>query len=44
MREWIIPSKYPQSFKDRAVRMVFDRLEADDAPSHYVVNREICIA
>jgi len=25
-----MPAKYPQSFKDRAVRMVMDRLEADD--------------
>lgn len=25
-----MPSKYPQSFKDRAVRMVLDRLESDD--------------
>jgi len=35
-----MPSKYPQSFKDRATRMVFDRLEDDDAPSRYVVIRE----
>ena len=33
-------SKYPQSFKDRATRMVFDRLEDEDAPSRYVVIRE----
>jgi transposase len=33
-------SKYPQSFKDRATRMVFDRLEDDDAPSRYTVIRE----
>jgi transposase len=25
-----MPAKYPQSFKDRAVRMVLDRLEADE--------------
>lgn len=25
-----MPAKYPQSFKDRAVRMVRDRLEADE--------------
>lgn len=35
-----MPTKYPQSFKDRATRMVFDRLENDDAPSRYVVIRE----
>ena len=35
-----MPSKYPQSFKDRATRMVFDRLEDHDAPSRYVVIRE----
>ncbi|PXA77360.1 hypothetical protein DCC26_08335 [Auritidibacter sp. NML120779] len=33
-------SKYPQSLRDRATRMVFDRLEDDDAPSRYVVIRE----
>lgn len=36
-----MPRKYPQSFKGRAVRMVVDRLEDDDAPSRYVVIREI---
>ena len=36
-----MPTKYPQSFKDRATRMVFDRLEGEDAPSRYVVIREI---
>ncbi|NIH72541.1 hypothetical protein DYI20_09030 [Auritidibacter ignavus] len=35
-----MPTKYPQSFKDRATRMVFDRLEDEDAPSRYVVIRE----
>ena len=35
-----MPTKYPQSFKDRATRMVFDRLEDDDAPSRYTVIRE----
>ena len=35
-----MPSKYPQSFKDRATRMVFDRLEDDDAPSRYTVIRQ----
>ncbi len=35
-----MPRKYPQSFKDRATRMVFDRLEDDDAPSRYVVIRQ----
>src|SRR5699024_4162170 len=35
-----MPKLYSQSFKDRAVRMVFDRLQDDDAPSRYVVIRE----
>src|SRR5699024_3466376 len=35
-----MPSKYSQSFKDRATRMVFDRLEDDDAPSRYTVIRQ----
>lgn len=35
-----MPSKYPQSFKDHATRMVFVRLEDDDAPRRYVVMRE----
>ena len=35
-----MPRKYPQSFKDRATRMVFDRLEDDDAPSRYTVIRQ----
>jgi transposase len=35
-----MPTKYPQSFKDRAVRMVFDRLEDEDAPSRYTVIRQ----
>lgn len=35
-----MPRKYPQSFKDRAVRMVFDRLEDEDAPSRYTVIRQ----
>lgn len=33
-----MPAKYPQSFKDRAVRMVLDRLESDeDGLSSYQV-------
>lgn len=40
MGDGSMPSKYPQSFKDRATRMVFDRLEDEDAPSRYVVIRE----
>lgn len=36
-----MPKNYPQSFKDRAVRMVTDRLEEEDAPSQYVVMREV---
>ena len=35
-----MPKLYSQSFKDRAVRMVFDRLQDDDAPSRYVLIRE----
>lgn len=36
-----MPQKYPQSFRDRAVRMVMDRLEADDAPAPFTVMREV---
>lgn len=36
-----MPQKYPASFRARAVRMVFDRLEHEDAPSRYVVIKEI---
>lgn len=36
-----MPQKYPQQFRDRAIRMVTDRLEQDDAPSRYVVTQEI---
>ena len=36
-----MPAKYPQSFKDRAVRMVFDRLEHEDAPSRYRVIKDL---
>lgn len=32
--------RYPQSFKDRAVRMVLERLEEEDAPARYTVIRE----
>src|SRR5699024_2855806 len=35
-----MPTKYPQSFKDRAVRMVCDRLEDEDSPSRYSVIRQ----
>ncbi|GAA3691911.1 transposase [Zhihengliuella alba] len=35
-----MPQKYPQSFRDRAVRMVTERLEADGAPTRYTVVRE----
>lgn len=35
-----MPQKYPESFRARAVRMVFDRLEQDDAPSRYAVIKE----
>ena len=37
-----MPKSYPKSFKDRAVRMVVDRLEDEDAPpSQYAVFSEI---
>src|SRR5690625_7197317 len=36
-----MPKRYPKSFKDRAVRMVADRLEDEDAPSQYAVMSEI---
>ena len=36
-----MPQKYPESFRARAVRMVLDRLEHDDAPSRFVVIKEI---
>jgi|SRR5699024_405985 len=35
-----MPRQYPQSFKSRAVRVVIDRLEVDDAPSRYTVIRQ----
>ena len=35
-----MPRLYSQSFKDRAVRMVFDRLEDDDASSRFTVIRQ----
>lgn len=36
-----MPSKYPQAFKDRAARMVLDRLEADeDGLTRYQVIKE----
>lgn len=35
-----MPQKYPQSFRDRAVRMVTERLEAEDAPVRFTVIRE----
>ena len=36
-----MPKRYPKSFRDRAVRMVADRLEDEDAPSQYAVMGEI---
>lgn len=36
-----MPQKYPESFRARAVRMVLDRLEQDDAPSRYMIIKEI---
>ena len=35
-----MPKLYSQSFKDRAVRRVFDRLEDDDAPTRFAVIRQ----
>lgn len=35
-----MPRTYPKSFKDRAVRMVLERLEEEDAPARYTVIRE----
>lgn len=35
-----MPQKYPQSFRDRAVRMVTERLEAEDPPVRFTVIRE----
>src|SRR5699024_9224092 len=32
--------RYPQSFKDRAVRMVLERLEDEDAPARFTVIRQ----
>ena len=36
-----MPSKYPQSFRDRAIRMVVDRMEADDGLTQYQAVKEI---
>lgn len=36
-----MPRNYPQSFKDRAVRMLVDRLEADESLTRSGVLREI---
>ena len=36
-----MPQKYPQSFRDRAVRLVSDRLEAEDKPSTYQAIGEV---
>lgn len=35
-----MPKKYPQSFQDRAVRMVLDRLEEDKSLAPFTVIRE----
>lgn len=35
-----MPQKYPASFRERAVRMVADRLASEDAPSRCTVIRE----
>lgn len=36
-----MPSKYPQSVRERAVRLVMDRMEAEDGLSQYRAIREI---
>lgn len=36
-----MPSKYPLSVKDRAIRLVTDRMEAEDGLSQYQAIREI---
>lgn len=36
-----MPSKYPQSFRDRAMRMVVDRMEADEGLTQYQAIKEI---
>ncbi|WRS29033.1 transposase [Actinomycetaceae bacterium MB13-C1-2] len=36
-----MPQKYPQSFRDRAVRMVLDRLNDDKAVSPLAVIKEV---
>jgi len=35
-----MPRQYPRAFRNRAVRMVFDRLKNEDAPSRYTVIRQ----
>lgn len=36
-----MPSKYPQSFRDRAVRMVVDRLEAEEGLSRFQAIKQV---
>lgn len=36
-----MPSKYPQSFRDRAMRMVVDRMEADEGLTQYQAIKEV---
>lgn len=36
-----MPAKYDKSFRDRAVRMVLDRLENDQSVSQWAVIREV---
>lgn len=36
-----MPSKYPQSFRDRAIRMVADRVEAGDGVTQYQAIKEV---
>lgn len=40
-KDWNMPSKYPQSFRDRAMRMVVDRMEADEGLTQYQAIKEI---
>ncbi|MFI6428382.1 transposase, partial [Promicromonospora sp. NPDC050880] len=36
-----MPSKYPQSFRDRAVRMVVERLEAEEGLSRFQAIKQV---
>ena len=36
-----MPSKSPQSFRDRAIRMVVDRMEVDEGLTQYQAMKDI---